>query len=69
MENGTLSFLELTASGGLNPRHSSLNSNGSVVAVANQASRSLVIWCRDIETDKFGAKVAGPIDIGPDELT
>lgn len=69
MENGTLGFVELHASGGLNPRHFSLNGNGTLVAVANQMSKSVVIWRRDVATGKLSEKPAASVFAGPGELT
>lgn len=63
-----MAFVELTASGGLNPRHFSLNSNGSLLAVANQVSRSVVVWSREIETGKVGKQAAAAFNLGPGEL-
>jgi 6-phosphogluconolactonase (cycloisomerase 2 family) len=53
----------------MNPRHFSLNSDGSMIAVANQVSRTVVVYERDVETGKIGEQVAAASGVGPGELT
>ena len=67
--SGKLEFVELTASGGLNPRHFSLSTDGSLIAVANQVSRTVVVWQRDLKTGRIGEQLAAAFDLGPGELT
>lgn len=65
--DGTLSFIGLTRSGGLSPRHFSLVTlNGSdYVTVANPTSGDVAIFTRDVATGRLGttpfasAKVSG----------
>jgi 6-phosphogluconolactonase (cycloisomerase 2 family) len=66
---GKLEFVGLTASGGLNPRHFSLNKDGSKVAVANQVTKNVVVLARDTKTGVIGEKVASAFGLGPGDLT
>lgn len=68
-ESGKLTFVELHASGGLNPRHFSLNSNGTMVAVANQVPKMVVIWVRNATTGKLSEKPMAAAPAGPGDLT
>jgi 6-phosphogluconolactonase (cycloisomerase 2 family) len=68
-KSGKLEFVELVASGGLNPRHFSLNHDGSKIAVANQVSRTVVVWSRDVKSGKTKKQVASAYHLGPGELT
>ncbi|KAF2034429.1 putative isomerase YbhE [Setomelanomma holmii] len=65
--SGKLEFFELTPSGGLNPRHFSLNKDGSMVAVANQGSGNIAVYARDIATGRITEQVAAVAGLG--ELT
>jgi 6-phosphogluconolactonase (cycloisomerase 2 family) len=53
-KNGTLSFVQLSPSGGLIPRQYSMNAIGDLLAVGNQNSMNLVIFERDIVSGKIG---------------
>jgi 6-phosphogluconolactonase (cycloisomerase 2 family) len=64
-----LDFVSLTASGGLNPRHFSLNEDGSKIAVANQESRTVVVWSRDCESGAIEKQIGMVSDLGPGGLT
>jgi 6-phosphogluconolactonase (cycloisomerase 2 family) len=59
--NGNLTFVQLTASGGLFPRHFQMNKDGSQIAVANQNTRNVVIFKRNIETGKIEDPVAASV--------
>ncbi|KAF2467234.1 3-carboxymuconate cyclase-like protein-like protein [Lindgomyces ingoldianus] len=63
-EDGKLTFQSLSPSGGSFPRHFSLNKDGSMVAVGNQNSGSVVVWMRDVKTGKFGDRVATAENLG-----
>jgi 6-phosphogluconolactonase (cycloisomerase 2 family) len=66
---GKLQFVELVASGGLTPRHFSLNKDGSKVAIANQQSKSVNLYARDVASGKLGKQVAAAYGLGPGDLT
>ncbi|KAH8696846.1 Lactonase, 7-bladed beta-propeller-domain-containing protein [Phaeosphaeriaceae sp. PMI808] len=66
---GTLEFVQLAPSGGLNPRHFSLNKDGSMIAVANSASMNVIIYPRDKVSGKIGEKKAAAFGLGPGPLT
>ena len=48
--DGKLLFVQLARFGGVYPRHFSMNKNGSLVAVANQQTRNVNIYSRNLET-------------------
>ncbi|KAH7405748.1 3-carboxymuconate cyclase [Phaeosphaeria sp. MPI-PUGE-AT-0046c] len=56
--DGKLEFVNLAPSGGLTPRHFSLNKDGTMVAVANQLDGTVVVYARDVETGVIGEEVA-----------
>lgn len=56
--NGKLSFVQIAPSGGSFPRHFSYNKAGDKIAVANQRSKSVDIWARDVKTGKLGKRLA-----------
>lgn len=64
--DGKLTFVQLAPSGGLNPRHFSLNKDGSILSVANGGSfkPSLDLYMRDTKTGMVGKKIASSIDVG-----
>lgn len=64
--DGKLTFVQLAPSGGLNPRHFSLNKDGSILSVGNGGSfkPSLDLYTRDIKTGMVGKKIASSIDVG-----
>jgi 6-phosphogluconolactonase (cycloisomerase 2 family) len=64
-----LDFVSLTASGGMNPRHFSLNEDGSKIAVAHQESKTVVIWSRDCESGAIEKQIAVASNLGPGGLT
>jgi 6-phosphogluconolactonase (cycloisomerase 2 family) len=68
-ESGKLEFVELVASGGMNPRHFSLNEDGSKIAVANQVTKTVVVWSRDVKSGKTKKQIAMAYDLGPGDLT
>jgi 6-phosphogluconolactonase (cycloisomerase 2 family) len=61
---GKLEFVELVASGGLNPRHFSMNKDGSKVAVANGGSGNVVVYSRNVASGKMGPVVAAGYGLG-----
>lgn len=67
--DGKLEFVSLAPSGGLNPRHFSLNKDSTMVAVANQLDRNVVVYARDTESGEIGEEVAVARALGPGELT
>lgn len=68
-KSGKLELVGLTPSGGLHPRHFSLNKDGSRIAVANQVSKNVVVWSRDTKSGKIGKRIAAAFNLGPGELT
>jgi 6-phosphogluconolactonase (cycloisomerase 2 family) len=66
---GMLEFVSLTASGGTNPRHFSLNKDGSKVAVANGGTDNVVVMSRNCETGEIGDQVAAISNLAPGALT
>ncbi|KAG9187812.1 hypothetical protein G6011_05683 [Alternaria panax] len=68
--DGKLSFVQLAKSGGLYPRHFSMNQNGSLVAVANQLSKNVDVYARNVETGiiEDGKAVARANNLGPGDL-
>jgi 6-phosphogluconolactonase (cycloisomerase 2 family) len=68
-KDGKLEFLELSPSGGLNPRHSSLNQDGSMIAIANQVTKNVVVYSRDLQSGKIGQQIASASNLGPGALT
>jgi 6-phosphogluconolactonase (cycloisomerase 2 family) len=68
---GMLEFVSLTASGGTNPRHFSLNKDGSKVAVANGSgeTKNVVVMSRDCETGEIGDQIAALSNVAPGALT
>ncbi|KAL5114243.1 hypothetical protein ACEQ8H_007895 [Pleosporales sp. CAS-2024a] len=66
---GKLQFVQLVASGGLAPRHFSLNHDGSQIAVANGGSASVNVFQRDVRTGIMGAQIAAGYHLGPGALT
>ncbi|KAL1796967.1 hypothetical protein ACET3X_005507 [Alternaria dauci] len=68
--DGKLSFVQLAKSGGVYPRHFGMNKNGSFIAIANQLSKNVDIYARDLETgmiedSKVVARASG---LGPGDL-
>jgi 6-phosphogluconolactonase (cycloisomerase 2 family) len=68
--NGKLAFVQLAKSGGVYPRHFSMNGNGTLIAVANQQSKNVDVYARNLETgmiedSKAVARAAG---LGPGDL-
>ena len=57
-DSGKLGFVQAWPSYGLFPRHFSLNSAGSLIAVGNQNSGSVVVLKRDVATGLIGDVVA-----------
>jgi 6-phosphogluconolactonase (cycloisomerase 2 family) len=57
-ESGKLAFVQAWPTYGLFPRHFSLNSAGSLVAVGNQNSGSVVLLSRDVATGLIGEVLA-----------
>lgn len=57
-DSGKLGFVQAWPSYGLYPRHFSLNSAGSLIAVGNQNSGSVVVLKRDVATGLIGDVVA-----------
>jgi hypothetical protein len=68
-KSGKLEFVELAPSGGLHPRHFSLNKNGSMIAVANQVSGTVLVYARDVATGKIAEQIAATYGLGLGELT
>ncbi|RYN31460.1 hypothetical protein AA0113_g3461 [Alternaria arborescens] len=68
--DGKLSFVQLAKSGGWYPRHFSMNQNGSLIAVANQLSKNVDIYARNLETGiiEDGKAVARANNLGPGDL-
>lgn len=64
--NGKLKFVQLAPSGGRNPRHFSLNKDGSIISIGNGGSDkpSLDLYTRDVNTGLIGKKIASSIDVG-----
>jgi 6-phosphogluconolactonase (cycloisomerase 2 family) len=67
--DGKLDFVQLAPSGGIGPRHFSLNKDGSLVGVGNQAPNpgdvaSLRVYKRDVKSGKIGELVATSLDVG-----
>jgi 6-phosphogluconolactonase (cycloisomerase 2 family) len=62
--NGTLSFVQLAPSGGLFPRHFQMNKDGSQIAVANQVSKNVVIFKRNVESGFIEEPVAASVALG-----
>ncbi|RKF59884.1 putative 6-phosphogluconolactonase [Erysiphe neolycopersici] len=56
--SGALSFQQLAPAGGLNPRHFSLNKNGTLAAVALQGDQRVVIYERSTDSGKLGKLLA-----------
>ncbi|POS85517.1 hypothetical protein EPUL_004679, partial [Erysiphe pulchra] len=52
--SGALSFEQLAPAGGRNPRHFSLNKNGTLAAVALQDDQRVVIFERSADSGKLG---------------
>jgi 6-phosphogluconolactonase (cycloisomerase 2 family) len=66
---GKLELVGLTASGGLHPRHFSLNEDGSRIAVANQVTKNVVVFSRDTKSGIIGETIATAFNLGPGDLT
>ncbi|RYN62523.1 hypothetical protein AA0118_g5428 [Alternaria tenuissima] len=68
--DGKLSFVQLAKSGGWYPRHFSMNQNGSLIAVANQLSKNVDIYARNLETGiiEDSKAVARANNLGPGDL-
>jgi 6-phosphogluconolactonase (cycloisomerase 2 family) len=68
--DGKLSFVQLAKSGGVYPRHFNINKNGSMIAVANQLSKNVYVYARNLETGKIedGKAVAIAENLGPGDL-
>jgi 6-phosphogluconolactonase (cycloisomerase 2 family) len=66
---GMLEFMSLIPSGGLNPRHFSLNKDGSKIAIANGDSRNVIVLSRDCETGEMKNQIAAASHLGPGALT
>jgi 6-phosphogluconolactonase (cycloisomerase 2 family) len=68
--DGKLSFVQLAKSGGVYPRHFGMNQNGSLIAVANQLSKNVNIYARNLETGLIedGKAVARADNLGPGDL-
>ncbi|EMC97877.1 hypothetical protein BAUCODRAFT_31884 [Baudoinia panamericana UAMH 10762] len=54
VDDGTLVFVQLWASGGSYPRQFSIDRTGSLVAVGNQYSQNIAILARDVATGLIG---------------
>jgi 6-phosphogluconolactonase (cycloisomerase 2 family) len=68
--DGKLSFVQLAKSGGVYPRHFNINKNGSMIAVANQLSKNVYVYARNLETGKIEDSKAVAIaeNLGPGDL-
>ncbi|EGX52337.1 hypothetical protein AOL_s00043g126 [Orbilia oligospora ATCC 24927] len=49
-DDGTLTFVELTSAGGINPRHIRLSPDGSWICIATQDTNRVAMFKRDLET-------------------
>jgi 6-phosphogluconolactonase (cycloisomerase 2 family) len=69
-EDGKLSFVQLAKSGGYYPRHFQMNKNGSMIAVANQISKNVAVYARNLETGLIqdSKPVATAENLGPGDL-
>lgn len=67
--NGKLSFVQLAPSGGLSPRHFSLNCDGTMIAVANFVSRDVAVYERNVESGLLGKLIARGQNMGAGSLT
>ena len=56
--DGSLVFVQAWPSGGLYPRHFSMNAVGDLVAVGNQLSANVALLRRDVATGLIGEPVA-----------
>ncbi|KAH7126970.1 3-carboxymuconate cyclase [Dendryphion nanum] len=56
--DGSLEIVDQAASGGSFPRHFALNKKGDLIAVANQRSKSVDIFKRNVKTGAIGERVA-----------
>jgi len=56
--NGKLTHVDTASAGGVNPRHFSLNKDGSIVASALQSDGRIVLIARDVATGKLGDFIA-----------
>ncbi|KAI4945260.1 hypothetical protein J4E86_009146 [Alternaria arbusti] len=51
--DGRLSFVQLAKSGGYYPRHFNMNKDGSMIAIANQFSKNVAVYSRNLETGRI----------------
>jgi len=67
---GKLSFVQLAKTGGVYPRHFQMNKDGSMIAVANQQTKNVLIYARDLETGHIldNNAVASGRNFGPGDL-
>jgi 6-phosphogluconolactonase (cycloisomerase 2 family) len=68
-KDGKLEFLDLSPSGGISPRHFSLNQDGSMIAIANQMTKNIVVYSRDLQSGKMGQQIASASNLGFGDLT
>jgi 6-phosphogluconolactonase (cycloisomerase 2 family) len=70
LPDGKRSFVQLAKSGGVYPRHFSMNKDGSLIAVANQQTKNVNIYSRNLETGSINDKkaIASAQSLGPGEL-
>ncbi|CAE7205499.1 hypothetical protein PTNB73_07137 [Pyrenophora teres f. teres] len=68
--DGKLSFVQLAKTGGVYPRHFQMNKDGSMIAVANQMSKNVFIYARNLETGMIldNKAVASGEQLGPGDL-
>jgi 6-phosphogluconolactonase (cycloisomerase 2 family) len=62
--------VQLAKSGGVYPRHFSMNKDGSLIAVANQQTKNVNIYSRNLETGLINDEkaIASAQNLGPGEL-
>jgi 6-phosphogluconolactonase (cycloisomerase 2 family) len=70
LSDGRLSLIQLARSGGVYPRHFSMNKDGSLIAVANQQTKNVNIYSRNLETGSINDEkaIASAQNLGPGEL-
>ncbi|KAF1838486.1 3-carboxymuconate cyclase [Decorospora gaudefroyi] len=70
LPNGNLLFVQLAKSGGIYPRHFSMNKDGSLIAVANQKTKNVNVYSRNLETGAItdDKAIASAEKLGPGDL-
>ncbi len=63
-EDGTLTFVELTSAGGINPRHIRLSPSGNWLCIATQDTNRVAMFKRDMETGAILNEVIAEAESG-----